>query len=180
MYALALLTGSCAILLSSIIMARRIGGDMRFNQDRSRALILGIYTSGALLWPAVLKYVKPDTINPTSPFAYIMHSFPALYLLINAYLTPQRHRDGIQRFEDIKQNGALLLGVIFTASMLMTNQTGTEGARNLLKLILVGSVLLVMPNPDLKRSTYDGVAVSALQNVLLSYGLGLFAVAAMS
>lgn len=153
---------------------------MRFDQDRSRVLILGIYTSGALMWPAVLRYVRPDTLNPKSTFAYIMHSFPSLYLLINAYLTPKRHRDGIQRFEDVKQNGALLLGVIFTASMLMTGQNGTisEGARNLLKLILVGSVLLVMPNPDVNRTTYHGVALSALQNVLLSYGLGLFAVAA--
>lgn len=179
---LPLIAGAAAVAAATVYMYRKIVGDVRFDQDRSRLVMLGMYCCGALMWPVVLASFAPEAV-PKNSAQMLAHAFPVLYLLVNANLAPERRRMASRRFEDVKSGGLMLTGVIFTASMLMggcaADGSGVnKTSRTLLKMALLGSVLLVMPTPDVDRSTYAGVMLTSLQNVLLSYGLGLFAVAA--
>lgn len=187
----ALAAGGLSIGAISALLASRIQGNLNYDQDRARMLHLGIYVAGAMLWPVVAQAAlascgfksKPSGGTPVIMTAAM--TIPVLYLLINGMLSPYRHREGRRRHEDVRVGGSLIASVVFTAAMLgNASKVGKAAAletsackTRLLGIALVMSVLFVLVTPDVDRTSWNGTLLTTMQNIILTYAVGLFGVA---
>lgn len=136
-----------------------------------------VATSGLLLWPVIFDAMLGYDEIRRSPHAALGFLLPFLFLTMNNTFALQRAEEtsaasDLEADRQLTGDASVMASVAFAVSNLAIHMRLQQGTRAIL-FALMGVLSFVVPNPMLPPNSRSRSAVQALQQVALTYALGL-------
>jgi len=178
------------IIIHTVLRSTAIK-DRRYDGNRLRIVLNGIYASGIVIWPLLfhslvdLNSLGNATHGITNLLMMVGFMWPIILITVDMMCVCRRKKanaqESISREGEIRGNANVLIGAAWALGALLSVVKGSsgdypqsrEGAR-LILLALLLCIAFVIPTTDHPTRSYDTSMIRAGQKTMLNFAIGLF------